>query len=546
MQIKHLVGIPKINISKIEFNAPYIQLFASLTGKRAQCPMCHKYSSSVHGQYERTVTDLPVFQFSAFIILKTRKFKCKNVKCRRKVFSEQTPSVSRYARRTNRVSEILDSLSIELTGKLGSLMTHKLNIVVSTSTITRIAHSQELPKFKQPRVLGVDDWAFRKGVSYGTVLIDMETSKPIDLLPSRDGCDLKDWLEDHKDVEIVTRDRASSYSSAIDDVCPDAIQVADRFHLLMNLTEALDKYFKSINPNINRLIQEKSQELITLEESKINDVKPIKKKAVADNENRSCSPDQRIIIFEKVKELQLQGIAIKKIARDLGISRARVRSYFQYDSLPPRIHHKSTNIDLFTNHILARLNDKGYLIKDIINEIKELGYNGGQTQAYQNINMLKERHKLSTPGLAQLQKVKIPFVKPLSTRDLSRLIGRSLRSIDNEDERKYMATLLESMPELQIVRKLVRIFKMMLWRGQGNIDRWIEFIKKSKYKLTGLRSFVNGLSQDIEAVKNGISMTWSNGAVEGHVNRIKTIKRQMYGRASFNLLKKKIILSQVG
>jgi transposase len=109
-----------------------------------------------------------------------------------------------------------------------------------------------------------------------------------------------------------------------------------------------------------------------------------------------------------------------------------------------------------------------------------------------------------------------------------------------------MATLLESMPELQIVRKLVRIFKMMLWRGQGNIDRWIEFIKKSKYKLTGLRSFVNGLSQDIEAVKNGISMTWSNGAVEGHVNRIKTIKRQMYGRASFNLLKKKIILSQVG
>ncbi|TAJ05455.1 ISL3 family transposase [Marinilabiliaceae bacterium JC017] len=548
MTIERLMNIPDIIINNIESTCATIKIYASIKGKRSKCPICGKYSSIVHDHYLRTLSDLPVFQNKTIIILKSRKFKCKNTHCYRKVFSEQTQSIVRYSRRTLRVSEILDSLSIELTGKLGSILSKKMLIKVSKSTITRIAHSQPLPQIKQPKVLGIDDWAYRKGVSYGTILIDMETSRPIDLLPSREGADLKKWITEYSDVEIVTRDRASSYSSAIDEVCPNAVQVADRFHLLMNLSDALDKYFKSINPKINNLIKEKSDEI--LNESNDGSKCQEKEGEPLDSGNRQqlceCKTDQRTVVFKKVKELQKQNVAIKKISRDLGISRATVRSYFQYDTLPSRVHHKSTNIDLFTNHIVSRLNNKGYLIKDIIDEIKELGYNGGQTQAYHNINAIKEKHKLITPGFSQLQKEKIPFVKPLNTRDLARLIGSSLNSIKDMDERKYMATLLDNIPELQIVRRLVRLFKTMLWRGMGNIERWIDFIKKSKYKLTGLTSFANGLLMDLKAVKNGINLPWSNGAVEGHVNRIKSIKRQMYGRAGFDLLRKKIILSQVG
>ncbi|GJM64171.1 ISL3 family transposase [Persicobacter diffluens] len=272
MNIKQIIGISEINISKIELNDTQLQLSASVRGSRSQCPVCKRYSLSVHGQYERTITDLSVFELRTAIILKTRKFKCKNDSCYRKVFSEQTPAVMRYSRKTKRVLDIFASLSIELTGRLGSLMTKKLNIGVSTSTITRIAHAQKLPEIKQPRVFGVDDWAFRKGHSYGTVLVDMETSQPIDLLPSRDGSDLKDWLNNHKDVEIVIRDRASSYSSAINEICPNARQVADRFHLLMNLTESLDKYFKSINSRINSLIQGKNKELTVVEPNESTDM----------------------------------------------------------------------------------------------------------------------------------------------------------------------------------------------------------------------------------------------------------------------------------
>ena len=131
-------------------------------------------------------------------------------------------------------------MAIELTGRLGSLMSKRLRISVSCSTITRIAYSQQLSEIKQPRVLGVDDWAYRKGLSYGTILIDMETSRPIDMLPSRNGQALKNWLLKYNDVQIITRDRASSYASAIIEACPRAIQIADRFHLVSNLSGALD------------------------------------------------------------------------------------------------------------------------------------------------------------------------------------------------------------------------------------------------------------------------------------------------------------------
>ncbi len=160
----------------------------------------------------------------------------------------------RYSRRTRRVTSILESFAIELTGRLGSIISNQLSITVSSSTITGIAHCQQLSDINQPRVLGVDDWAYRKGVSYGTILIDMETSKPIELLPSRDGQVLKDWLLKYNDVKIVTRDRAISYASTIIEACPNAVQIADRFHLLMNLCDALDIYFKSLSTNIRSLI----------------------------------------------------------------------------------------------------------------------------------------------------------------------------------------------------------------------------------------------------------------------------------------------------
>jgi len=539
--IKRLINMPMLNLNRIEYTNTPIWIHTSIKTKRSRCPNCARFSKKIHDHYIRTIYDLPVFQNRTIILLKTRKFKCVNSRCGQKVFSEQTPEILRYSRRTNRVSRILESFAIELTGKLGSIMSKQMFIAVSCSTITRMAHSQPLPEIKQPKVLGVDDWAYRKGISYGTILIDMETSKPIDMLPSREGKYLKKWLIKYNEVQIVTRDRSSSYSSAIDEICPDAVQVADRFHLLRNLSDALNTYFKSIGRTINRLIKTKTSELLKLPEAepKVN--------IAAKEQVNGIRIDPRLDRFNKVKELQAKGVAARRISIDLGMSRNTVRSYFSQETLAPRSGTKYTNIEVFTSHIVIRLNTAGYKIKDIIEEIREMGFNGSNTQAYHNINEIRNNFKICTPGFVQFrQHEKIPYVKPLSSRKLAKYIGCCLADIADAEERYYLQTLLDNLAELRIVRKLVQIFKTMMVRGRGNIKRWIDFVKRSKHKLIGLKTFARGLSRDIDAVENGIKMRWSNGAVEGHVNRIKSIKRQMYGRASFDLLRQKVILSQTG
>jgi transposase len=198
MKINQLISRPKLKISEIGHDNSTIRIFASLKSKRSQCPVCVRYSSFVHDSYTRTISVLLVFQLKTLILLKIRKFKCKNIHCKQKVFSEHGIYTTRYSKNTIQVSDVLDLMSIELMGKLGSLLSKKLFKSISPATITRRAHQQTLPQIKQPMVLGVDDWAFRKGVNYGTVLIDMETSKPIDLLSSRESSDLKEWLKKYQ------------------------------------------------------------------------------------------------------------------------------------------------------------------------------------------------------------------------------------------------------------------------------------------------------------------------------------------------------------
>jgi len=375
----------------------------------------------------------------------------------------------------------------------------------------------------------------------------METSRPIEMLPTRDGQALKKWLLKYNDVKIVTRDRSGSYSAAITEACPKAIQIADRFHLLMNLSDALDTYFKTISSTIRSLIKSKTHEFQQLPcQGNAGNIKSICSKKVQRTKGfGDIKIDQQLEIFKKVKELQDKGVSIRKISIDIGISRNTVRSYFSQEPLSPRAHSKSTNIEVFTDIIVERLRKSGYKIIDIINEIKELRFNGSRTQAYHNINLIKDNYKINTLGFVQVPQPRIPYVKPLSSRKLAKFIDSRLIDIVDTNERFYLQTLLDNILELKIVRKLVQIFKAMLARGCGSIKRWIDFIIRSNRKLAGLKTFARGMLRDIKAVENGI-MHWSNGTVEGHINRLKSIKRQMYGRASFDLLRKKVILSQTG
>jgi transposase len=208
-----------------------------------------------HSSYLRHVQDTPIGLFIVWLQLKVRRFRCDNPNCKRKTFAEQhLDLVDRRRRRTNRLLMQLVHIGLALGGAAGARLAGKLAMVASGSTLLRLLHHMETPPVEQPRVIGIDDWAFRKGRDYGTIIIDHETGRPIDLLPERDSKTVKQWLEKHPTVEIVTRDRSGEYREAITQALPDAVQIADRWHLLKNLGEAIQRHISRRYKAVRQLV----------------------------------------------------------------------------------------------------------------------------------------------------------------------------------------------------------------------------------------------------------------------------------------------------
>jgi len=236
-----------IRIDKFVSDTDSITIFARSIQKQAYCPLCGESSSSLKSRYFRKIADLPWHDVAIRLKLKARKFRCLNLLCGRKVFCEPLPKVvTHYARRTIRLTKALSYLAFMLGGCGGAKAASRLNLsAVDKDKLLRLTRSRllndssrEMPPVK---VLGVDDFAFRKGCTYGTILVDLEKRKVIDLLPDRESAILKSWLEKHPEIESVSRDRSFVYAEAVRSGAPQAEQDADRWHLLKNLSETVEK-----------------------------------------------------------------------------------------------------------------------------------------------------------------------------------------------------------------------------------------------------------------------------------------------------------------
>jgi len=503
--------------------------------KFATCTYCNKKSKRIHSSYVRVLRDLPASTHCVTINLTVRKFFCKNPKCERKIFTEQPGSeIKAYSRMTNRTRVTLQNIFLEVSARKGSYIAKLISLPVSPSTALRIVDSLPIPSKVKVTVLGIDDWAYRKGLSYGTILVNIETGEVIDLLTGRDGVSLKEWLANHPEVKIVTRDRASAYSCAVSSTIPDAIQVADRFHLLKNLSDSVYDVIRIEYRNLaNSMTEDSLQEVLLVPEI------PNEESGKVTLKERGERNDYLKGRFKKVKEMIKDGVGIKTIARTLRMSRNTVRRYANMDVLLAKSIYYKNNYNEYQG-IIEKGFSEGKSITDIFESIKKAGFKGSRTALYQRF---KDHAMRTNPVENILAKVKHTLISP---RKISKYLGfADLSKIKDPIDREFMVRLLSKHSILEDLRNQVLSFKTLLL---GNDDSLLEDWMQRTLNIgkSQLKTFIKGLKSDIDAVRNAIITNWSNGQVEGQVNRLKSIKRQMYGKAGFELLRRKVVLSRVG
>ncbi len=343
------------------------------------------------------------------------------------------------------------------------------------------------------------------------------------------------WLEAHPKIEIISRDRASPYALAARQGAPQAIQVADRWHLLKNLGEALKRMLDTYNKELRLASKEAGSGSVKKEVS----VKQIKNTFESKVPMRQGVKDKQLptkfeLNFAEVKRLRKEGHSIKSIHRKTGVHRQTIKRYLKYDAypVPGTQKNKGKGILKFEKHIREKWNAGENNVKQLWREIRDMGYKGSFQSVYRLTANYPKSHLEKTLPLPER-------VKIWSAKKVSLLLGKPFESLD-EDEQHFLRCFYKHCPAANKASQLARKFKEMTDKlRKKKLAPWIAMAKASG--IAAIKSFANGLLQDYDAVKAAVSLKWSNGQVEGQVNRLKNIKRQMYGRASFELLKKRVL-----
>ena len=480
-------------------------------------------SRRVHSRYERTLADTASGGQEVLIRLGARRFFCGNGACAKGTFAEQVPGLTtRYGRRTCGLQAVLEAVGLALGGRAGARLAGRLACTASRSTLLRMIRAAPDPQSGTPLVLGVDDFALRRGHVYGTILVDIETRRPVDMLPERSAESFRTWLDAHPGVEIICRDRGGCYAEGAAEGAPLAIQVADRWHLWHNLAEAVERAVARHRPCL--------QKPPAQPEPGPSAEEPAPPAPVAAGRGLAARTRAR---HAEVHALLGRGLTITEISRTLRLERKTVRRYVSAvtaDQLigGPRLMRPGL-LGPHQAYLRQRWDDGVRSTNRLHAELRERGYRGS----------LRTLRRL-TAQLRADTAVPAPPPAPAARTVASWILTPPGKLADAD--RGTLAQITGRCEELATTRDLVREFADMLCNQHGeHLEAWAGRAETSP--VSELRGFSKGLRKDWAAVTAGLTTPYSSGAVEGHVNRIKMIKRQMYGRAKPDLLRKRVLLA---
>jgi len=516
----HLAGV---SVERVFGAGRSVRIRARTSDPVAGCPACGELSRRVHSRYERRLSDTAVAGQEVVIVLLVRRFFCDSPCCRKKTFSEQVPGLTvRYGRRSAGLTEVLTAVALALGGRAGSRLGATLAAAVSRSTLIRLIRALPDPApAGVPRILGVDEFALRRGHSYGTLLVDVETRRPVDILPERSADSFAAWLTARPGAEVICRDRAGCYADGAARGTPLAIQVADRWHLWHNLGEAAEKAVARHHHCLNAAITIPDG----WEPGPVPGPPP----------RTGRLPDRTRQRHAQIHQLLAGGASVKAIAAELGLARNTVRRFARAASPEQLLVNDGTGrrpsiLDEHAPYLRQRWAEGCTDAALLWREIRDRGYQGGCSLVRQYLAPLRDTTIIPAPP-----------PRPPKARKVTSWIMTDPASLADDDAHQ-LDLICGACPELASLRAHVSAFAEMMTSRRGkDLDKWITGAASTG--LPELRSYITGLRRDQDAVTAGLTLRWSSGVVEGHINRVKMLKRQMYGRASPDLLRRRILLA---
>ena len=529
-------------------NEQRIILVAAMMAPKAVCPDCHQLAVRIHSDYPRTLADLPWATAPIELRLTVRRFFCTTCTCSRQTFTERLPTVAPlYARTTTRLADTQSHTGLALGGAAGARHLARQGIDASRNTVLRRVRRMAIPEGPPPHVVGIDDWAWRKGHRYGTIVVDLERGCPIDVLEDRLAETVAAWLQAHPEVEVVARDRAEAYGAGIRQGTPDAVQVADRFHLMQNLADALEQVLSAHGKDLERIDEQRRQEPMMDDDGSIAAPVPPPPRQPTAEEKAAQRRARRLVTYEQVWAFRQQGWSGRARADHLGIGKATVVRYLHSSTFPERQGRsdrgKRSLLHGYKDHLVKRWNEGSQEALGLFHEITQQGYRGSYVTVARYVQRLRQAQGLAPRAYMKggpKPKVAEPKKPQLTARAATWLIMRREEKRDDEDK-VLRRQLQEEHVELADAIDLTERFAQLVRQRQPEgLDAWLE--RAAKSGLAAFRRFANGLRDDYKAVKAGLTLRWSTGPVEGQINRLKMLKRQMYGRANIDLLRQRVLL----
>ena len=509
-----------------------------------RCPGCHRTSRARHSQYWRTLSDVAAHGQCVTLRVRVSRWRCQHARCATVIFADRLPGVAALrSQHTERLGVVVQLVGHALGGRAGERLLGRLGMAVSADTIVRVVKrgAPSAAADAAIRVVGIDDWAWQKGQQhFGTILVDLERRRVVDVLPVRTADAVATWLAAHPTIRIISRDRHGPYADGVRRGAPQAREVADRFHLVSNLREA-----------VRQELSRQRRFLVVPHRTPARAVRPpvarpparLMRSSFVQHQDRVAAERRatQLARFRLVKRLQAAGHSAQAIMRETGLGRCYVSKWVRLDDLPERnrMEPRVGMPEFYREHLQRRWAEGCQSVRVLMDEIQTLGYVG----CYGGLARLLAPWRLhgvpaDRPRVSDVPVASI-FTRHVSPQIAAALLGQP-RALLTTRQAETVDALKVHCPGATTMRRLMLSFSTTLQVGTvATLRRWM-----TRARATGidaLQRFVRKLQQDQRAVEGAVREEWSNGPVEGHINRLKMLRRQMYGRAGVEFLRARVL-----